>query len=359
MSMRKSDGDFFKSQWDKLAAAGGILVLALVVVMKFVITSEEEFDYQGSSSTAQEAKDDFDASLFKAVFDKAGVPVPVQKVPNDKQSFLASEMRVSCSAPEGSAKPGCGRPIPYSDTNCRYCGAKQTSEIKVVVDADGDGLTDEYEKKFGLNPAVADADADKDSDGFTNIEEFLAKTDPSDGKSHPDYMDSLVLRLPLKQEYTRLQFVKAYKVGDKLRYNFKEPGRDNEYDRGNYFALEGEEIGKTGFVVKGVEHKFRSVKMPGGMTRKVEADEATLERKSDRKIIKLVMGVKSTPTDVQATLSLDRAGGAEYKVVEGQRINIKGVSYKVQKIEGGKKAATVVVANEATGRVRAIEALEQ
>ncbi len=359
MSVRKSDGDFMKSQWDKLAAVGGILVLVLVIVMNFVLTGEEEIAYQSSSSSVAEPKDDFDVASYKSIFDKAGAPLSIAEVSATRKSFLASELRVSCSTPEGSAKPGCGRPIPYGDANCRYCGAKQTSEIKVVVDADGDGMTDEYEKKNGLDPAVADADADKDSDGFTNIEECVAKTDPSDAKSHPDYIDSLTLRLPLKQEYTRLQFVNAYKAGDKLRYNFKEPGRENEYDRGNYFALEGEEIGKTGFIVKGIERKFRSVKMPGGMTRKVEADEVTLLRKTDRKVIKLVLGAKSTPTDVQATLVLNRAGNEEYKVVEGQMVNIKGTNYKVQKIEGGKKSASVVIANETSGRVRAIEALEQ
>ena len=47
-------------------------------------------------------------------------------------------------------------------------------------DSDGDGLPDDWEKKFGLNPNdPSDAVKDPDGDGYTNIEEFLNGTDPN------------------------------------------------------------------------------------------------------------------------------------------------------------------------------------
>jgi hypothetical protein len=47
-------------------------------------------------------------------------------------------------------------------------------------DSDGDGLPDEWETKYKLNPNDAsDASQDKDGDGYTNIEEFLNGTDPT------------------------------------------------------------------------------------------------------------------------------------------------------------------------------------
>ena len=55
MSVRKSDGDFFKSNWDKLAALGGIAVLALVAVFKFVLSSDSVSE-GSSSSSARAAK---------------------------------------------------------------------------------------------------------------------------------------------------------------------------------------------------------------------------------------------------------------------------------------------------------------
>ena len=45
-------------------------------------------------------------------------------------------------------------------------------------DWDRDGLTDEWEEKYGFNPLVADADLDHDNDGLSNLEEFELNTDP-------------------------------------------------------------------------------------------------------------------------------------------------------------------------------------
>ena len=47
-------------------------------------------------------------------------------------------------------------------------------------DADADGMSDRWEETFGLDPNDAsDNSLDSDSDGYTNIEEFLNSTDPN------------------------------------------------------------------------------------------------------------------------------------------------------------------------------------
>jgi len=54
------------------------------------------------------------------------------------------------------------------------------------TDDDGDTMPDDYEITNRLDPLnAADANADADGDGFTNLEEFQAGTDPQDATDFP------------------------------------------------------------------------------------------------------------------------------------------------------------------------------
>ena len=48
-----------------------------------------------------------------------------------------------------------------------------------LLDTDDDGMPDFWEASFGLNLNVDDTNDDNDNDGYTNIEEYLNKTDPN------------------------------------------------------------------------------------------------------------------------------------------------------------------------------------
>ena len=68
----------------------------------------------------------------------------------------------------------------YSDHNA-ILNAVTVEKLGLVLDTDKDGMPDDYEKSNGFNPNDAsDAAKDFDKDGATNLQEFVAGTDPID-----------------------------------------------------------------------------------------------------------------------------------------------------------------------------------
>ncbi len=62
--------------------------------------------------------------------------------------------------------------------------ANATFQVTTVADSDGDGLSDDWEQRYGFNGGSAsDRNLDPDNDGMTNWEEYQAGTNPTDGNS--------------------------------------------------------------------------------------------------------------------------------------------------------------------------------
>ncbi len=93
--------------------------------------------------------------------------------------LMVPEPRVECT--------DCLVPIPIDSANCYRCGATNYDKgDDPTVDTDGDGLTDQWEGRYGLDVNdPSDAKLDLDNDGFSNLLEFKYETDPADEKSFP------------------------------------------------------------------------------------------------------------------------------------------------------------------------------
>ncbi len=363
MSSRNTGKNFVQTHWDWIVALLGLAAVAASVVCNFVCAEEEE-TLSFAAGRGKEVKA-VDMTDFAAATNAFANPHRLQEVDGTKASFLASGLRVFCSPGEAGVK-GCGMPIPFPSDKCPFCGKSQKEEEKPTEDHDGDGMPDEWEKQYGLNPLdPVDADEDKDDDGFTNIEEFEAKTDPSDPASHPDYLAYLKLDPQLSQKHTTLTFVKmAYRLPDgRAKLEFKDAKYAKEYSRGIFTVTEGEEIGPTGFTLKKYEEKSRKVKMGGGMTRQEDVSVAIVERKADKKEVRLVKGAQRTPTDAEAKIVFDRIaskGAQSFPVVPGREFEINGLKYRaesIEKLDGSN--FQVVVTSLATNEKRIIKALEQ
>ena len=385
MSFRKEDGNFSKKHWDKLAAFGGVAVLALVAAYKFNIISFSG-DAQplafaatnGMNAETPESFEEFEKTI-KTAFNSHDAKLA--GVPDGKASFLASESREKCVSTD-PAKPGCGGPIEVGAKVCPLCGANQTNDIvkEASRDSDEDGLLDDYEIAHKLDPKKNDANEDRDGDGFTNIEEFNAKTSPSDELSHPSYIDYIAVG-NVEKKFTALMFLEAVPLrlatdvpltdGD-YRYKFELPKRKKELDRGILWGLKGEEIANTqqnaignkdahykaGFIIVEYRRKEKEVGTKWGTTTKLDVSEVDLKRVADGKIITFVKDAKETLTDIEATISCDKAGVGGLTVIEGQKFKIRDEEYVAEKIfdKGqGREREVVVVKNLKTGKSREIE----
>ncbi len=82
-----------------------------------------------------------------------------------------------------SVETGTGRII---DSQSDVGGWPELKSAPAPSDSDNDGMSDDWESAHGLNPKLADNNDDADSDGYTNLEEFLNATDPTKADAVPD-----------------------------------------------------------------------------------------------------------------------------------------------------------------------------
>ena len=382
MISRSGKKSFLAAHYEWMAAAVGVLALVGGGLV-FALSLGDDPAGAGTDEVAriEQAKPTetgvkpLDMAVYFLSLTGARSPKTIAEVGEKDSSFLASEKRVKCAKCK-KAIPGDVKTTPV----CPFCGEKQQEEKKVVVDADGDGMPDEWETRNGLNPGTAaDAEADADGDGFTNLEEFLAKTDPMNKNDHPPYIDSLSIELPLKESKMSFVFRRATKIPAGWRCEFFDPARKDDYGRRGMTltATIGQEIMsgdgkyKTGFKVKKYTHKVEKraikggegVKGAEGMKKEVDVSEAVVERDKDGKCITLVVSqgksFRLAPVDVQATLRYERGEVRRFDVVPGAEIDLNGEKFKVLDIQSVGKGATVTLENGLTGKKHILKALEQ
>ena len=362
---------FLKEKWHWFVAGAGIAMFAAaatLALLGFGVDPEKAARDSLAEIGGRGGKDTGVAAVQMEQYlaaKKATASPSLVIEPSDAQaSFLASGRRVYCeSGSAASGRKACGLPIPFGSKVCPLCGIAQPEEVKVVLDGDKDGLPDEYEKKYGLDPKnPADVNEDKDGDGFTNMEEFAAKTDPSDPDSHPDYLDFLGIVPPLKHTLLSFVFDRTTKTPSGMKFFFRDPKKRNVYgQRGTtYPVLVGQQIGDTGFRVKSFEEKKIKVKIPGSnVTKDKDVSEVTVVRMSDGKPIVLrIEDRRFAAVDMKATLRYSRDGGKEFTLAPGEEFPIHRNTYKVLDISRSGKKAVVEIEDVRTGAKRKLETLE-
>ncbi len=346
----------FLRQYDKLIA---VVVLIFLLVSLFYLTNAGARRKQGESNYIQQLDNlkpksvvtpPMDMAEYEAAVRTARTPLQLDAPDVQQAGFLTPERRVSC------VSVTCQKPIPYASEKCPFCGAVQPTppEFNTERDSDNDGIPDKVEIAWGLNPLdPSDAKGDLDNDGFSNLEEYLAKTDPKDPKSHPALVNLLRVK-ELRGKRLPLIFSAVNKMPDgKMQLVFNQIGPNAR----TFWVREGDKIGETGYVAGKLEAKTENRENANtpGIPKKVDVSTVVVKRLSDNKEVTLKINEGSKNTDVEAVIVLP-LDNTEYTVLENGTFKMRDETYRVVSVNT--ETTSVVIENEASGQQKVVRKLD-
>ena len=369
MAARKEN--FFSSHWDWLVCGAGLLALAGAgAVLAMGLGSSPEgaaAQFEAGLSAVKpmhEGVEEADLSVLQGSYRGAKTPPLLGVVDPKKANFLGSERRIVCQQGDPDVKEkSCGRPIPADAIECPFCHAKQMV-AKVEIDLDHDGIPNDWEAKYSFNQNdAADANLDPDRDGFTNLEEYQAGTDPRDPDSHPDYLDSLFVSGEMKQKFLPFYFKEANPIpGNTFRLTFLRLDTKSAYD--NKFSVKvGEMIksadGKinTGYVAKSYTPKTVQQAIRGskdGGKRAVDVSTVELVRKDGKTLVARI-GDRRIPVEALIDLVYRRGDEKTFTVAAGSEIELNGRKYRVVKLEPSGKSCKVTILDLKTKKEKILQ----
>ena len=223
--------------------------------------------------------------------------------------LLVSEQRVACIDPE------CQKSIDYHTLTCTWCNTEQPPLPTGGTDRDQDQIPDEQELALGLDPGDPyDARGDSDGDGFSNLEEYDAKTDLNDPESIPDPIVKLRIakaeRVPLD-----LLFEGILEREQGLKFQLNSRVKDR-----SYFVEIGDEV--EGYMVE--EYAEDDPRGP------------TLVLSKGAYSLPLVKGQPEQTQEWRLILISLLDGERFQKVGRDSIITVRGIDYKVIEIDGKK-----------------------
>ena len=358
MASKKGAGSAILGQYDKILLVVGIALLGLSAFAYITGKGKAEEDKSNFSRVLSNLKPehpevaDVSADLQKCsnVVSRIGHPVQIANDTSKKVGFFVPELRIWC------ANNACRFPIPPEAEKCPFCGTEQVVQpvTELNADSDADGLPDDWERKYGLNPQDAsDAGLDSDEDGFTNIAEFQAGTDPTDAKSHPD-LSMLIHVAKIEATVLPLKFMSKMTLPNgkhKCTFNYiYENPKTGKKDVVTLSAYEGENIKNDGLKIDS-GYKFDSLEK---RSEKKFDPKFNRERTIDTYFAKVFRNEKSfvleenkeaNDTDVRITFQKDFGDNGEIVVEGGADFRLGEKVFHVVKVD--KEALTAVIRCEA------------
>jgi hypothetical protein len=188
-------------------------------------------------------------------------------------------------------------------------------------------VPNEWLEQFGL--PIADADVlkqDPDDDGFTNLDEWLARTNPMDQSVHPEYVTKLKMKSFVSQPF---RMVFASWVGDTYAINA--------------IDLKGPtQFLKVGDIIRGTEFKIVKFSEKSALNRFgtiVDVSELLLEHKTTKDQLTLIKEKTAISPESVANLIYGWGPVREFSVRKDQEFSLpphEEIKYKLIDVQPDK-----------------------
>lgn len=188
-------------------------------------------------------------------------------------------------------------------------------------------VPNEWFEQFGLS--IADADVltqDADSDGFSNLDEWQGKTNPSDPASHPPYPTKLAMKSFSKEAFP---LIFSSWVGDTFGINTIDRQQPTQ------FLRTGENVRGTRFKIASFAEKYA----PDKYGTDVDVSELTLEQEETHEQVVLVKERPSISPESVATFVYTWGERREFSVKKDQEFSLKPeeqIKYKLIDVQPDK-----------------------
>jgi hypothetical protein len=329
-------GEAFRSYYDRLIAFLAIvalLVSLILLIMQLggIKADERRFqDWEQGLTPAYAHATNVTLDVFDQAHNSLTNPFQITAW---AKNLSIPELRISCLS--------CARPVPYNATECPFCKAPVVPGDK-NPDKDEDGMDDEWEEKYGLNPLdPGDAKSDLDKDGFSNLEEFRfnPQTKPNDLKDSPPWIAKLAFsKVEAKSFHLKFMAVNKMTSGNIFQINSTKSGKTSWYNMGD--TVEG-------FTIMDYKPIFVQEASTATGSKEVDRSTLTLESKATKRQILLVKGSADPISEFEVTFVF-AIDGSTFTVKHGSDFTLRGSVFTVKEIDNNKNL--VLIREQNTGK---------